>query len=92
MSDVESGIRNIALTEVVSRGGDHEQRITTMTALQDWLSFRPVEEGFKDGLREVVFRPLRAVLSVVEDFDAAHGNAPDFRGNVVWMRPGLERC
>ena len=26
-----------------------------MTALQDWLSFRPVEEGIKD----MVFRPLR---------------------------------
>ena len=68
-----------------------------MTALQDWLSFRPVEEGIKDGLREVVFRPLRAVLSVVEDFDpqdtAVH--APEtagYRDNVVWMRPGVERC
>ncbi|CAM5719963.1 hypothetical protein MAUB1S_00705 [Mycolicibacterium aubagnense] len=38
-----------------------------MTALQDWLSFRPVEDGIKD----MVFRPLRAVLSVVEDFDDA---------------------
>lgn len=62
-----------------------------MTALQDWLSFRPVEEGIKDGLREVVFRPLRAVLSVVEDFDP-QDDAPDYRDNVVWMRPGLERC
>ena len=39
-----------------------------MTALQDWLSFRPVEDGIKD----MVFRrPLRAVLSVVEEFDDA---------------------
>lgn len=39
-----------------------------MTALQDWLSFRPGEDGIKD----MVFRrPLRAVLSVVEDFDEA---------------------
>jgi len=54
-----------------------------MTALQDWLSFRPVEDGIKD----MVFRrPLRAVLSVVEEFDeavdgalerlAAHANGP----------------
>ncbi|MDR3664574.1 MAG: hypothetical protein P4L86_30020 [Mycobacterium sp.] len=76
-----------------------------MTALQDWLSFRPVEDGFKD----MMFRPLRAVLSVVEDFDeavdgaleriAAHTNGrtveptPDHvPDNVVLMRPGLERC
>ncbi|MUL48066.1 hypothetical protein FZI85_02835 [Mycobacterium sp. CBMA293] len=38
-----------------------------MTALQDWLNFRPVEDGIKD----MMFRPLRAVLSVVEDFDDA---------------------
>ena len=65
-----------------------------MTALQDWLSFRPVEEGFRDGLREVVFRPLRAVLSVVEDFDP-QDPAPQvvgYRDHVVWMRPGVERC
>ncbi|MUL74900.1 hypothetical protein [Mycolicibacterium sp. CBMA 226] len=54
-----------------------------MTALQDWLSFRPSEDDIKD----MVFRrPLRAVLSVVEDFDeavdvalerlAAHANGP----------------
>ncbi len=79
-----------------------------MTALQDWLSFRPVEDGIKD----MVFRrPLRAVLSVVEEFDdavdgalerlAAHANGfnqdpaptPAFmRDNVVLMRPGIERC
>ena len=63
-----------------------------MTALQDWLNFRPVEEGIKDGLREVVFRPLRAVLSVVEDFEAFHDDVPDFHADVVWMQPGLERC
>ena len=61
-----------------------------MTALQDWLSFRPVEEQLKDGLREVVFRPLRAVLSVVEDFDDTP--EPVYHHNVVWMRPGIERC
>lgn len=39
-----------------------------MTALQDWLSFRPSE----DGIRDMMFRrPLRAVLSVVEEFDEA---------------------
>jgi hypothetical protein len=79
-----------------------------MTALQDWLSFRPVEDGIKD----MVFRrPLRAVLSVVEEFDeavdgalerlAAHANGPHpaaaptpayIPDNVVLMRPGVERC
>ncbi|MUL63235.1 hypothetical protein BOO86_02050 [Mycobacterium sp. CBMA 234] len=39
-----------------------------MTALQDWLSFRPVEDG---SIKDMMFRPLRAVLSVVEDFDDA---------------------
>ena len=64
-----------------------------MTALQDWLSFRPsVEEQLRDGLREAVFRPLRAVLSVVEDFDDSRDHEPRYRDNVVWMRPGLERC
>ncbi|KAB7758442.1 MULTISPECIES: hypothetical protein [Mycobacteriaceae] len=79
-----------------------------MTALQDWLSFRPSE----DGIRDMMFRrPLRAVLSVVEEFDeavdvalerlAAHANGshPDpaptpayIPDNVVLMRPGIERC
>ena len=63
-----------------------------MTALQDWLSFRPVEEQLRDGLREAVFRPLRAVLSVVEDFDDGRGRGESLRPDVVWMRPGIERC
>ena len=63
-----------------------------MTALQDWLSFRPVEEQLRDGLREAVFRPLRAVLSVVEDFDDSRDPQTGVGDNVVWMRPGVERC
>ena len=39
-----------------------------MTALQDWLSFRPGDDGIKDMMFR---RPLRAVLSVVEEFDEA---------------------
>jgi len=39
-----------------------------MTALQDWLSFRPSDDGIKDMMFR---RPLRAVLSVVEEFDEA---------------------
>ncbi len=31
-----------------------------MTALQDWLSFRPVDQS---AIKEMVCRPLRAVLS-----------------------------
>lgn len=59
-----------------------------MTALQDWLSFRPVEEGIKD----MVFRPLRAVLSVVEDLEDVRNVQPGLPDNVVLMRPGQERC
>ena len=39
-----------------------------MTALQDWLSFRPGDDGIKDMMFR---RPLRAVLSVVEEVDEA---------------------
>ena len=37
-----------------------------MTALQDWLSFRPVDQS---AIIDMVFRPLRAVLSA-PDADA----------------------
>ncbi|MGB8406356.1 MAG: hypothetical protein WCE30_20045 [Mycobacterium sp.] len=59
-----------------------------MTALQDWLSFRPVEESIKD----MVFRPLRAVLSVVDEIDANQHVELAAENDVALMRPGLERC
>lgn len=51
-----------------------------MTALQDWLSFRPVDQS---AIKEMVCRPLRAVLSTS---DAATDT------DVKVLRPGLERC
>ncbi|GAB7070668.1 hypothetical protein H7J06_24315 [Mycobacterium hodleri] len=51
-----------------------------MTALQDWLSFRPADQN---SIVDVVFRPLRAVLS-----------APDSeaRTQLKLLTPGVERC
>jgi hypothetical protein len=53
----------------------------SMTALQDWLSFRPVDQS---AIKEMVWRPLRAVLSTPEQ--AAEDTEPKV------LRPGLERC
>ena len=51
-----------------------------MTALQDWLSFRPVDQST---IKNMVFRPLRAVLST-----------PDVeeRAELKLISPGVERC
>ena len=51
-----------------------------MTALQDWLSFRPVDHS---AITQMVFRPLRAVLST-----------PDVEGRpeLKLISPGVERC
>lgn len=51
-----------------------------MTALQDWLSFRPVDQS---AIIEMVCRPLRAVLST-----PATAKRPEFR----LQTPGVERC
>lgn len=51
-----------------------------MTALQDWLSFRPVDQS---AIKEMVCRPLRAVLSTP---DASE------RTELKLLQPGLERC
>jgi len=51
-----------------------------MTALQDWLSFRPADPN---SLVDVVFRPLRAVLSVTDS---------DARTESKLLTPGVERC
>jgi hypothetical protein len=52
----------------------------SMTALQDWLSFRPVDQS---AIKEMVFRPLRAVLSTPEAAESAE---------LKVLEPGLERC
>jgi oligoribonuclease (3'-5' exoribonuclease) len=51
-----------------------------MTALQDWLSFRPVDQST---IKEMVCRPLRAVLSTPD----AHE-----RAELKLISPGVERC
>src|ERR1700712_5073196 len=45
-----------AFTDDVLRDGKHEQRTKSMTALQDWLSFRPVDQSV---VRDMVCRPFR---------------------------------
>ena len=51
-----------------------------MTALQDWLSFRPVDQS---AIVEMVCRPLRAVLS-----NPTSAKRTEFR----LQTPGIERC
>jgi hypothetical protein len=51
-----------------------------MTALQDWLSFRPADQN---AIIDMVCRPLRAVL-----------NTPDVEAGAEFklINPGVERC
>jgi hypothetical protein len=61
------------------RAGEHEQRTTSMTALQDWLSYRPVDP-----------RGLKALIC-----DAFRGNTsdePETNSEPIVMGRGLERC
>jgi hypothetical protein len=51
-----------------------------VTALQDWLNFRPADQNV---IRELVCRPLRAVLSTP---------APRERNEFTTMGAGVERC
>lgn len=51
-----------------------------MTALQDWLSFRPVDQSV---IKDFVFRPLRLVRSTPDVEDAAE---------LKLIIPGIERC
>jgi oligoribonuclease (3'-5' exoribonuclease) len=71
----------VRLTDDVLRDGKHEQRTKSMTALQDWLSYRPVDQS---AIREMVCRPFRAVLGtpdVVEECE-----------ELKLLTPGIERC
>lgn len=52
-----------------------------MTALQDWLNFRPVDQ---DAIRELVCRPLRAVLGTSDVAEQGE--------ELELMTPGVERC
>ena len=51
-----------------------------MTALQDWLSLRPVDQS---AIKHMVCRPLRAVLSTP---------AAEERAEFKLISPGVERC
>lgn len=51
-----------------------------MTALQDWLSFRPVDPTT---IVDAVCRPLRAVL---------HTQDADAKAELKLISPGVERC
>lgn len=51
-----------------------------MTALQDWLNFRPVDPTT---IVDAVSRPLRAVL---------HAPEADARTELKLISPGVERC
>jgi hypothetical protein len=67
-------------TADVRAAGSHEQRTMSMTALQDWLSFRPVDQST---IKEMVFRPLRAVLNTPDATECADPKV---------LQPGIERC
>jgi hypothetical protein len=67
-------------TADVTRSEKHEKRTMSMTALQDWLSFRPVDQS---AIKEMVFWPLRAVLSTPDATE---------RTEIKLLQPGLERC
>jgi hypothetical protein len=51
-----------------------------MTALQDWLSFRPADQN---AIKHLVFRPLLAVLSTPDARE---------RTELKLLTPGVERC
>ena len=55
-----------------------------MTALQDWLTFRPVDQS---SIREMVCRPFRAALGTL---DMADGT--DEVEELKLLTPGVERC
>lgn len=58
-----------------------------MTALQDWLTLKPVDQG----IRDMVCRPFRAVLST----PATAGRRTRSMAaplEFTLQRPGLERC
>lgn len=51
-----------------------------MTALQDWLNFRPVDQNT---IRQLVCRPLRLVLTAPTAGE---------RAELKLISPGIERC
>jgi hypothetical protein len=73
-----------AFTDDVLRDGKHEQRTKSMTALQDWLSFRPVDQSV---VRDMVCRPFRTVLGT-----AVAADTVEEIEELKLLTPGVERC
>jgi hypothetical protein len=70
--------RNRAFTDEL-RKGEHEQRTTSVTALQDWLPIRPMDpKSLKDFIRD-------AIRSLTADEPAPVADPP-------LMGRGVERC
>jgi oligoribonuclease (3'-5' exoribonuclease) len=63
------------------RDDDNEQRTMSMTALQDWLTFRPVDQS---SIMEMVCRPFRAALGTVDVAEESE--------ELKLLTPGVERC
>ncbi|BBY29676.1 hypothetical protein [Mycolicibacterium sediminis] len=59
-----------------------------MTALQDWLTLKPVDHG----IRDMVCRPFRAVLSTPATAVRRTGTDVAAPLEFTLQRPGLERC
>jgi hypothetical protein len=55
-----------------------------MTALQDWLSFRPVDQSV---VRDMVCRPFRTVLGT-----AVAADTVEEIEELKLLTPGVERC
>jgi hypothetical protein len=61
------------------RAGEHEQRTTSVTALQDWLSIRPIDPK---SLKAFICAALKGLTA---DEPATVADPP-------LIRPGVERC
>ena len=59
-----------------------------MTALQDWLTLKPVDQG----IRDMVCRPFRAVLSTPAPAGRRTGSDLAVALEFTLQRPGIERC
>jgi len=62
------------------RAGEHEQRTTSVTALQDWLSIRPTVDP--KGLKALICEALRGLTT----------DEPVEVQNPPLMGRGVERC
>jgi hypothetical protein len=59
-----------------------------MTALQDWLTLKPVDQG----IRDMVCRPFRAVLATPATAGRRTGADLAAPLEFTLQRPGIERC